>query len=48
MKLSGWFEHSLPPSGEIKNAWNCTSNPSTRIHGVVLNEAQDASLWCGT
>jgi hypothetical protein len=29
-------DHSPPSSGEVKNAWSCTSTPSIRPHGVVL------------
>jgi hypothetical protein len=30
-------DHSLPSSVEVKNAWNCTSTPSIRLHGVLLS-----------
>jgi hypothetical protein len=30
-------DHSLPSSVEVKNSWSCTSSPSIRLHGMVLN-----------
>jgi len=30
-------DDSLPPSAEFKNAWNCTSTPPIRLHGMVLS-----------
>jgi len=29
--------HSPPSSAEVKNAWNYTSTPPIRLHGVVLS-----------
>jgi hypothetical protein len=29
-------DHSLPSNAEVKKAWSCTSNPTIRLHGVVL------------
>jgi hypothetical protein len=29
--------HSPPSSAEVKNAWNYTSTPPIRFHGVVLS-----------
>jgi len=29
-------DHSLLSSGEVKNAWICTSTSQIRLHGVVL------------
>jgi len=29
-------DHSSPSSAEIMNAWNYTSTPPIRLHGVVL------------
>jgi hypothetical protein len=30
-------DHSLQHSAEVKNAWNYTSTPIIRLHGVVLS-----------
>jgi hypothetical protein len=30
-------DHSPPSSAEVKNAWNYTSTPPIRLHGVVLS-----------
>jgi hypothetical protein len=30
-------DHSPPSNAEIKNAWNYTSTPPIRLHGVVLS-----------
>jgi len=30
-------DRSSPPSAEVKNAWNYTSTPSIRLHGMMLN-----------
>jgi hypothetical protein len=30
-------DRSPPSSAEIKNAWNYTSTPPIRLHGVMLN-----------
>jgi hypothetical protein len=30
-------DHSPPSSAEVKNAWNYTSTPPVRLHGVVLS-----------
>jgi hypothetical protein len=30
-------EHSPPSGAEVKNAWNYTSTPSIRLHGMVLS-----------
>jgi hypothetical protein len=40
-------DNSPPSSAKIKNVWSYTSAPSTRLHGVVFNEARDMSSWCG-
>jgi len=32
---------------EVKNAWRCTSTLPIHQHGVVVNQAQDTSLWRG-
>jgi hypothetical protein len=29
-------DHSPPSSAEVNNAWNYTSTPPVRLHGVVL------------
>jgi hypothetical protein len=29
-------DNSRPYSAEVKNAWNCTSIPPIRLHGMVL------------
>jgi hypothetical protein len=34
-----------PSSAEVKNAWSCTSSPSIRLHGVVLNYVQRLYLY---
>jgi hypothetical protein len=41
------FDHS-PFSAEVTNAWSYTSNPPVRLHGVVLKQAMDTTLWHGT
>jgi hypothetical protein len=33
--------HSLPSSAEAKNAWNYTSTPKIRLHGVVLRHGKN-------
>jgi hypothetical protein len=30
-------DHSPPSNAEVKNAWNYTSTPPIRLHGVVLS-----------
>jgi hypothetical protein len=30
-------DNSPPSSAEVKNAWNYTSTPPIRLHGVVLS-----------
>jgi hypothetical protein len=36
LKRSGCeADHSSPSNSEVKNAWNYTSTPSIRLHGVV-------------
>jgi hypothetical protein len=30
-------DNSHPPSTEVKNAWNYTSTPPVRLHGMVLS-----------
>jgi len=35
-KVAGVWNCSPPCSADVKNAWSCTSNPTTRLHVVVL------------
>jgi hypothetical protein len=36
-KAAGAWSWPLPSSAEVKNAWNYTSTPPIRFHGVVLS-----------
>jgi hypothetical protein len=36
-RLGREADHSPPSSAEVKNAWNYTSIPPVRLHGVVLS-----------
>jgi hypothetical protein len=40
-------EHSPPSNPEVKNLWSCTSIPTIRVHGAVLNLAKKTSSWHG-
>jgi hypothetical protein len=39
-------DHSPPSSDEVKNAWNYTSTPPIRLHGVVLKHSLYLYLTC--
>jgi len=36
-RLGRKADHSSPSGAEVKSAWNYTSTPAIRLHGVVLN-----------
>ena len=33
-RLTCEFDHSPPPSAEVKNEWSCASTPSICLHGI--------------
>jgi hypothetical protein len=41
-------DHSLSSNTEVKIAFNYTSTPPTRIHGMMINLAREMSSWHDT
>jgi hypothetical protein len=37
-------DHSPPSVAEVKNAWIYASHPSTRLHGVVLDQEKNVDF----